>query len=76
MIASHDDLKEISEELAGIDYGELHIQIRAGEIISYSTIKSRLNKKRLTNNPRCAKAESVQGSGVIDERATAGTLKK
>lgn len=37
-----DELREIAEEIAHIDYGELHIVIRRGKIVSYTTIKSKL----------------------------------
>jgi len=61
MKATRDDLKDISDELLGIEYGELHIHIRGGKIISLSTIKSRL-KNQLTNDKQYAISESVEGS--------------
>jgi len=60
MKVSADDLKGIADELAGIEYGELHIQIRGGQIVSFSIIKSKLNKKHLTNVKQCANAECVR----------------
>jgi len=60
MKATRDDLKDISDELLGIEYGELHIHIRGGKIISLSTIKSRL-KNQLTNDKQYAISESVEG---------------
>jgi len=62
MKASSDDLKDIGDELLGIEYGELHIHIRGGKIISYSTIKSRLKGNYLTNDKYYANSEKVEGS--------------
>lgn len=45
MTASQYDLKEIVKELAGIDYGELHIIVRGNKIVSYTTIKSNLKQR-------------------------------
>jgi len=61
MKATKDDLLEITDELLGIEYGELHIHIRGGKIISLSTIKSRL-KYPLTNVKQCAISKSIEGS--------------
>jgi GTP-sensing pleiotropic transcriptional regulator CodY len=38
------DLQEIAEEIAHIEYGELHIMVRGGKIIGYTTIKSKLKQ--------------------------------
>ncbi|SLM15287.1 hypothetical protein SPIROBIBN47_410020 [uncultured spirochete] len=40
------DLDEIAAELMRLDYGELHIVVRGGEIVSYSIIRSKLVLKR------------------------------
>ena len=60
MKASNDDLKDIGDELLGIEYGELHIHVRGGEIISYSTIKSRLKQNYLTNDKQYANADNSE----------------
>lgn len=39
------DLQEIAEMLENIKYGELHIIVRKGQIISYTTIKSQFALK-------------------------------
>lgn len=75
MKASNQDIKEIIEELSSIEYGELHIQVRAGQIISYSTIKSKLNKKRLTIKSEYEK-DNYKGNGVKEEPATVSTVKR
>jgi len=41
------DLEEIATELKRLDYGELHIVVRGGEIISYRTIRTKLAVKKL-----------------------------
>jgi len=38
------DLQEIAEEIARINYGELHITIRNRKIVSYTVIQSKLKK--------------------------------
>jgi len=36
------DLDEIAAELMHLDYGELHIVVRGGEVVSYTIIRSKL----------------------------------
>lgn len=71
MKASPEDLNDISDELNGIDYGELHIHIRGGEIISYSTIKSRLKQNYLTNDKQYANADNSER--IQPNRKTGGS---
>lgn len=40
------DVDEILEELKTLDYGELHIIVRGGEIVSYTIIRSKLRQKQ------------------------------
>jgi hypothetical protein len=60
------DLQEIAEELKRIEYGELHIIVRGGEIVSYTSIKSTLkptkkasSKSDTTKNILLAKEENI-----------------
>jgi hypothetical protein len=43
------DLQEIAEEIAHIEYGELRIVVRDGKIIRYTTIRSKTKQVRKIN---------------------------
>ncbi len=59
------DLDEIAEELLHLDYGELHIVVRGGEVVSYTIIRSKLKTKN--------KSKSYQQTRLKNEYESNGT---
>lgn len=54
------ELEEIAEELTSLDYGELRIVVRGGEIVSFTTIKSRLKAGRHEINKKEKQSDQIQ----------------
>lgn len=59
------DLDEIAAELMHLDYGELHIVVRGGEVVSYTIIRSKLKTK---NN-----SKPYQRAGLKNDYESNGT---
>lgn len=56
------DLDEIAAELMHLDYGELHIVVRGGEIISYRTIRTKLAVKKLKKESEPSNRKNLNNS--------------